>query len=119
MDMQYISGDSYEASIGPYENNTEVHFYVSAVDTSYNENLGVGDNYGNYYSIHILVFKPKQDSTNTPTPEPSPEPEPTPTPTPEPTPSPSPKPQGGIPGFTLGSVLLGLALVILIIWLRK
>jgi hypothetical protein len=119
MDMQHISGDSYRVSIGPYGNNTMVHFYVSALDASYNENLGVRDNYGDYYSIQIQVFEPNQESDTTPTPEPSPEPELTPTPTSEPTPRPTPKPQGGIPGFPLESVLLGLVLVVLILWLRK
>jgi hypothetical protein len=76
MDMHYISGDFYEASIGPYINNTEVHFYVSAVDASINENLGVRDNNGDHYSIHILVFEPNQDSISTPTSEHSPELEP-------------------------------------------
>jgi hypothetical protein len=98
MDMQYISGDSYGASIGPYGNNTEVHFYVSAVDASVNENLGVKDNYGDYFSIHILVFEPKQESASTPTPEPSPEPE----------------PKIRIPGYPLKSLFVGLLLVVIL-----
>jgi hypothetical protein len=101
MDMHYISGDSYEASIGPYGNNTEVHFYISAVDTSYNENLGVSDNNGDYYSLHILVYEPKQESVSTPTPKPEPEPE-------------IEESGRGIPGFPLMSILAALVIYFLL-----
>ena len=96
--MHYISGDSYEASIDPYGNNTMVHFYVSAVDASYNENLGLSDNYGDYYSINILFFEPKQELALTPTPEPSPEPE----------------PKIGIPGYSINSLFVGLLIVFIL-----
>jgi hypothetical protein len=48
-----------------------------------------------------------------------PTPEPTPTPTPEPTPTPTPEPKGGIPGFPVESVVIGVTLVILLLWYRK
>jgi hypothetical protein len=41
-----------------------------------------------------------------------------PSPSPEPTPEPSPKP-GGIPGFTRESVILGLMIGVVILWLRQ
>jgi len=40
-------------------------------------------------------------------------------PEPEPTPEPTPKPNGGIPGFPLESIVIGIALVILLLWSRK
>jgi hypothetical protein len=42
-----------------------------------------------------------------------------PTPSPSPTPSPTPDPPGGIPGFPLESVVIGLTFVILLLWFRK
>jgi hypothetical protein len=99
MDMQYIAGDSYEASFGPFRNNTKVHFYVSAVDTSYNENLGVRDNYGDYYTIHILFFEPKQESAPISTSEASPE----------------PNPKIRIPGYPIYSLFIGLLIVVILV----
>jgi hypothetical protein len=39
-----------------------------------------------------------------------------PSPSPEPTPEPTPKPQGGIPGFPMESLIVGLAVLILVLW---
>jgi hypothetical protein len=63
----------------------------------------------------LQTFVPEviEDSSVEPTPEP------TSSPTPEPTPEPTPKPQGGIPGFPIESLVIGIALVIIIFWLHQ
>jgi len=101
-DMTPVSGDTYGITVGPYGNNTDIEFYVSAKDTSYDGNTRVEDNNGNFYRVQILV-----------------EPVPVPTPTPpEPTPDPAPEPRVRIPGFPMGPIIIGLAAVITIIWVR-
>ena len=82
LDMAYLSGDTYEISIGPYGNTTNIVFYVSAKDSSYYENIGVNDNSSNFYNIQVFVFDQEPEPTPTPTPTPSPTPTPTPTPYP-------------------------------------
>jgi hypothetical protein len=61
---------------------------------------------------------PKPKPTPTPTPTPEPTPTPTPEPSPEPTPEPTPKPQGGIPGFPIESLIIGLAIALIILRMR-
>lgn len=112
LEMMFISGDTYEVTIGPYGNTTDISFHISSKDTSYYENIGVNDNSSNFYNIQILVFEQ----------EPEPEPTPTPTPTPEPSPSPEPTPETKpreIPGYPKESLLVGLALSIIVLWIRQ
>jgi hypothetical protein len=95
--MMHISGDTYELTIGPYENATEISFWVIAKDTSYDKNAGVNENDDNNYNIQVFV-------------EPKSAPEP-----PPPKPEPTPEPQGEIPGFPTGSIVIGLALAVTIL----
>jgi hypothetical protein len=64
-----------------------------------------------------VIPTPEPTSTLEPTQEPEPSPEVSPTP--EPTPRPTPKPQGGIPGFSYESILLGILFTITLFWLKQ
>jgi len=104
--MIYLSGDTYEITLGPYGNTTNITFYISALDSSYYENIGVNNNNSNYYKIPILVFE-----------EPEPIPTPTPTPTPTPSPTPSLTTEGGIT-FLISIVFL-ISILSLVIFLNR
>ena len=110
--MRLVSGDTYEVTIGPYGNTTDILFYISAKDTSYYGNIGVNDNNNNFYITQILVFEPEPTPTPTPIPTPSPEPSPSPEPTHEPKPS-------GICGFPMESLFVGFIVTILVLWCAR
>lgn len=88
-------GPIYEASIGPFQNNTKVSFYISAIDSSYEENTGKNDNNEGYYSFTVFMPPTK--------PDPAPH---------DPTPEPSPEPENGIPGFTILTLFIGLVFLV-------
>jgi len=54
-----------------------------------------------------------------PSPEPTFSPEPTPTPKPTPTPEPQPEQPRGIPGFNVESVIIGLVIGSILLWLQR
>ena len=106
--MIYFSGDTYEITIGPYGNTTNITFYISALDSSYYENVGVNNNNTNYYKIQILVFVE---------PEPTPTPTPTLTPTPTPSTTPSSTAEGGL--TFLVSIVFLISILSLVIFLNR
>jgi len=112
LEMRLVSGDTYEVTIGPYGNTTDILFYISAKDTSYYGNIGVNDNNNNFYITQILVFEPEPTPTPTPIPTPSPEPSPSPEPTHEPKSS-------GICGFPMESLFVGFIVTILVLWCAR
>jgi hypothetical protein len=62
---------------------------------------------------------PSPSPTSTPTPTPAPSPTSSPGQTPTPTPSPSPPPASGIPGFPYESIVLGLIIGAMMLWIFK
>ena len=103
IEMQQVSGDIYEATIGPYHNATEIMFKISAKDTSYNQNIGENDNNEKYYKLQVYVGKPK----------------PEPAPTPEPDLEPIPNNQEEIPGFLPEFLVLGITFWLILLWIRE
>lgn len=55
VDFAHISGDVFQAQIGPFEKNDLVEFYIYAKDSfNFNINDVTDDNNGNYYSFTVL-----------------------------------------------------------------
>lgn len=102
-EMTHVSGDRYETEIGPYANNTKISLYVSAMDASYLENIGVEDNFGKYYEFQVLVIDPKPIVSLIETPDQIPVPD----------------SKKEIPGNQLESLTLGIVLGSIILSLRN
>ena len=51
--MSYASGSTWTATIGPFADTSVIDYYITAVDSSSNANVGTNNNSGSYYNFIV------------------------------------------------------------------
>ncbi|HUU79291.1 MAG TPA: hypothetical protein VMX55_13180 [candidate division Zixibacteria bacterium] len=62
--MPLDTGDIYLATIGTFNDNETVEYYISATDDSPNQNVVIDDNEGVYYSFTVYTLIPSLTTTS-------------------------------------------------------